>query len=188
MNAPERTGFSGMADEPTEQEDDAAGNESTDEVLAVEGAPKKKRFALNRKTAALVGVPALLLFLGGGYFAVDATGFMSASAPASALPKKTLYFDLPEMVVNLSSSDKRVQYLKIKVSLEAGDQATLVALDPVMPRILDAFQLYLRELRSSDLEGSAGIFRLKEELLRRINVEVHPHAVERVLFKEIIVQ
>ena len=50
------------------------------------------------------------------------------------------------------------------------------------------FQLYLRELRSSDLDGSAGIFRLKEELLRRVNIEVHPNKIRRVLFKEIIVQ
>ena len=57
-----------------------------------------------------------------------------------------------------------------------------------MPRVLDMFQLYLRELRSTDLDGSAGIFRLKEELLRRVNIEVHPHKVKRVLFKEIIIQ
>ena len=62
------------------------------------------------------------------------------------------------------------------------------SLTPVMPRVLDMFQLYLRELRSSDLEGSAGIFRLKEELLRRINLEIHPNQVNRVLFREIIVQ
>ena len=101
---------------------------------------------------------------------------------------KTLYYDLPEMVVNLSSGEQRVQYLKLKVALETSDQLALDALQPVMPRVLDTFQLYLRELRSTDLEGSAGIFRLKEELLRRINHEIHPNQINRVLFKEIIVQ
>lgn len=173
-----------MADEPQQQ--DNAAPEAED--APVEGQPKKKRFTLNRRNAGLLGVPALLLFLGGGYYAVEASGFMAGGASADSRPRQTLYFDLPEMVVNLSSPDKRVQYLKLKVSLEADNQATLKALGPVMPRILDAFQLYLRELRSSDLEGSAGIFRLKEELLRRINLEVHPHEVSRVLFKEIIVQ
>lgn len=173
-----------MADEAKEREGaaDEAGDETARET------PRKRRFALNRKSAATFAVPALLLFLCGGYFAVDASGFMSAGLPSESLPKKKLYFDLPEMVVNLSSPDKRVQYLKLKVALEARDAATINTLTPVMPRILDAFQLYLRELRASDLEGSAGIFRLKEELLRRINLEVHPHQVDRVLFKEIIVQ
>ena len=49
-------------------------------------------------------------------------------------------------------------------------------------------QGYLRELRPADLEGSAGLFRLKEELLRRINLSVYPAKVEGVLFKEILVQ
>ncbi len=57
-----------------------------------------------------------------------------------------------------------------------------------MPRVLDAFQVYLRELRATDLEGSAGIFRLKEELVRRVNLAVHPAAIDSVAFNEIIVQ
>jgi flagellar FliL protein len=46
----------------------------------------------------------------------------------------------------------------------------------------------MRELRSSDLTGSAGLFRLKEELTRRVNAAVSPNQVSAVLFKEIIVQ
>jgi flagellar FliL protein len=53
---------------------------------------------------------------------------------------------------------------------------------------VDAFQVYLRELRKSDLEGSAGIYRLKEELQRRVNVAIYPAQVESILFKEILVQ
>jgi flagellar FliL protein len=102
--------------------------------------------------------------------------------------KDPLFYDLPEMVVNLASSGKRTQYLKLKVALEADDQAALDALEPIMARILDTFQVYMRELRASDLEGSAGIFRLKEELLRRINISLYPREIKRVLFKEIIIQ
>ena len=61
-------------------------------------------------------------------------------------------------------------------------------IQPYLPRILDAFQVNLRELRPADLEGSSGLFRLKEELLRRINTAVYPARVEGVLFKEILVQ
>jgi len=57
-----------------------------------------------------------------------------------------------------------------------------------MPRIVDQFQSYLRELRVDDLRGSAGVMRLKEELLRRINVAAAPYPVKDVLLKEMIVQ
>lgn len=187
-----------MADEPEEAEvenKDAA----TAEGEAAEGADgenggeetegKKSRFSLkmNPKKMAMIAVPLVALLGGGGYFAMDYLPGMGSGAKESA-PKPKVYYNLPEMVVNLSSQDKRAQFLKLKVSLEAPDQVVLDALNPIMPRVLDMFQLYLRELRSNDLEGSAGIYRLKEELLRRINLEIHPHQISRVLFNEIIVQ
>jgi flagellar FliL protein len=57
-----------------------------------------------------------------------------------------------------------------------------------MPRVMDAFQTFLREMRPSDLEGSAGLYRLRDELTRRVNVAVAPNKINAVLFKEIIVQ
>ncbi len=144
---------------------------------------------LSRKKLLMFGLPVLLL-VGGGAGAY-ATGVIGGQGPEetqeAALPV-VLYYDVPEMVVNLSAVDKRAQFLKMRIALEMQERATLDALPVVMPRIQDTFQLYLRELRASDLEGSAGLFRLKEELLRRINMEIHPRQVTRGLFKEIIIQ
>lgn len=185
-----------MADEPAEEKaeddkEDVAEAAGEGEDGGAEGADgdkpaAKKKLRLSPKKLAIMSVPLLLLLGGGGYFAMDYLPSFG-SEPETA-QKAKVYYNLPEMVVNLSSQDKRAQYLKLKVSLEAKDQKVLDALNPMMPRVLDMFQLYLRELRSSDLEGSAGIYRLKEELLRRINLEIHPHQISRVLFNEIIVQ
>ena len=57
-----------------------------------------------------------------------------------------------------------------------------------MPRIVDQFQVYMRELRVEDLNGSAGMARLKEELLMRVNAAVAPTQVRDVLFQQMIVQ
>jgi flagellar FliL protein len=57
-----------------------------------------------------------------------------------------------------------------------------------MAKVVDAFQVYLRELRKSDLEGSAGVYRLKEELRRRVNIAIFPAQIDSILFKEILVQ
>jgi flagellar FliL protein len=46
----------------------------------------------------------------------------------------------------------------------------------------------LRELRVEDLSGSASVYRLKEELLRRVNLAVEPVKVKDVLFREMIIQ
>jgi flagellar FliL protein len=92
------------------------------------------------------------------------------------------------MTVNLSATPERPQYLRVKITLEAEDNGVIDALKPVMPRVIDAFQVHLRELRVTDLEGSAGLYRLREELTRRVNLAIAPNRIRAVLFKEIVVQ
>jgi flagellar FliL protein len=90
--------------------------------------------------------------------------------------------------VNIQSADGNPAYLKLAVSLELTGADEKAGIQPLMPRVVDQFQGYLRELRVDDLKGSAGVLRLKEELLRRINVATAPFAVKDVLLKEMIVQ
>ena len=61
-------------------------------------------------------------------------------------------------------------------------------LEAVMPRIIDNFQVYLRGLRIEDLQGAAGLQRLREELLLRVNAAAKGKHVRDVLFKEMLVQ
>ena len=137
----------------------------------------------------IIGAAALLLIGGGvgAYFF-----FFSHSHDAKAenpLVKPAVFVDLPEILVNLSNpSAERTQYLRIKVVLELPEQKMVEQITPIMPRVMDAFQTYLRELRPSDLDGSAGLYRLKEELTRRVNVSIAPARINAVLFKEIVVQ
>jgi len=76
----------------------------------------------------------------------------------------------------------------VKLVPEIKEERQIEAIKPSMPRVTDIFQTYLRELRPGDLNGSAGLFRLKEELTRRVNAAVAPGQVSAVLFKEIVVQ
>jgi len=170
-----------MAKKPTKEAEEPAAEGAEAEASG----GKKKLFIMIG-----AGV-AVLLVLGG-----VAAFFMGVFSPKPAHPeaahaepvKTTLYVDLPDMTVNLSSVDNRATYLKVKVSLEVSDKATVDKITPVLPRVLDAFQVYLRELRVSDLDGSAGLYRVKEELQRRINSAIAPAKVDAVLFKEILVQ
>ena len=149
----------------------------------------KKKFALPSMKA--------LMMMGAGLFALVAAGgggywfFTRTPAPKveEAVAKPTVFVDLPEVLVNLSNTGtERTQYLKVKIVLEVSEQKVVTQITPIMPRVMDAFQTYLRELRPSDLEGSAGLYRLKEELTRRVNAAISPTRVNAVLFKEIVVQ
>lgn len=101
---------------------------------------------------------------------------------------RSIYYDMEEFVVNLNVGSKTPSFLKMTISLELPSEAQIPAIEAKMPRIRDSFQVYLRELRQEDLQGSAGMYRLREELLLRINKVVYPAKVNDILFKEILVQ
>jgi flagellar FliL protein len=137
----------------------------------------------------IIAVAGLAVLGGGGAAAYLMLGASKDATREAAAVKPAVFFDLPDVLVNLANTgNERVQYLKVKLVLEIPDQALIAQIQPVMPRVMDAFQTYLRELRPSDLDGSAGLYRLKEELTRRVNAAIAPSHVNAVLFKEIVVQ
>jgi flagellar FliL protein len=132
---------------------------------------------------------ALVVLGGGGTAGYLMLGHGKESKPAVAAVKPPTYIDVPEVLVNLSNvGNDRTQYLKVKVVLEIADALLQPQIQTAMPRVMDAFQTYLRELRPTDLDGSAGLYRLKEELTRRVNAAISPNRINAVLFKEIVVQ
>jgi flagellar FliL protein len=94
---------------------------------------------------------------------------------------------MPDFLVNLAGPPPQ-HYLKMRVALQINSKEAVPQLELLMPRVLDGFQTFLRELRPEDLEGSRGMLYLKEELLRRLNLATQEPIVTDVLFKEIIVQ
>jgi flagellar FliL protein len=157
---------------------------------AGEQTSKKSWLALPSRKILIIGGAAFAVLVGAGmlgYYFFFA-GQHEAKVEAAGV-KPAVFVDMPEVVVNLSSpGSERTQYLKIKIVLELPEQKMIEQIQPIMPRVMDAFQTYLRELRPSDLDGSAGLYRLKEELTRRINNSIAPSRITAVLFKEIVVQ
>jgi flagellar protein FliL len=98
------------------------------------------------------------------------------------------FLAIPTMIVNLNSEDGTPRYLRLTVQLELEDPSQKAEVEVEIPRVIDQFQTYLRELRVQDLRGSAGIYRLQVELLWRVNQAVHPIEIKDVLFQEILIQ
>ena len=164
----------------------ADGEQQVEEEGAEDGVPVPK----NRFKIILIAVAGLLIVSGaGGYFFFFHGQKEKMAEMAPPPPKPPVFMDVPELLVNLANlPGERVQYLKMKIVLEVKEQPVVAQITPSMPRLTDIFQTYLRELRPTDLNGSAGIFRLKEELTRRVNVAIAPTQVNAVLFKEIVIQ
>ena len=106
-----------------------------------------------------------------------------AAAPAE------VFFKVPDIVVNLNNTGRSSpSFLKISILIEVAHPEDMPAIEKVMPRIIDNFQVYLRELRLADLRGPSGIDRLREELLLRVGIAARPVQVKDVLFREMLIQ
>lgn len=197
-----------MADEEKDDEEKKDGAATEGEAGGDENGlnpPKKSKKML------LIGIAAGVLLLGGGGAGLFFSGILggdktakpetttaATAATETAAPAeekaggeglgKPVFFSLGDILVNLVGDGKRPNFLKIKVSLELASEKDQKDLEQLKPRIIDNFQVYLRELRVEDLRGSAGLYRLREELLLRVTEAVKPIRVKDVLFEEILVQ
>jgi len=205
-----------QGDEPEAEEAEGATPPAEGaEGVEGEGAPKKKMSG--KKLILFIVLPAVLVLGGGGAAAYlllfqggggeqhaaagdhgKAKGGHGEEGAGEAVPgpngtmishgEDVVFVALPEMLVNITGPDGRPAYLKLKLTLEAPDDATVTALTEHVPRISDQFNGFLREMRTDDLAGSAGAYRLRLELLRRVNLTIAPLQVNAVLIEEMLVQ
>ncbi len=155
----------------------------------------RKKFS-GKKLVLFIFIPLLLLLGGGGaayFLGVFEKG--GEEAETAELEEAIVepegpghFYDMPDMLINLSSTGRQPRFLKISISLELESAEQVPQVEANLPRVTDHFQTYLRELRFDDLQGSAGIYRLRQELLARVEASVAPVPVRDVLFRDILVQ
>jgi flagellar protein FliL len=178
---------------------------SEEDVEQEEHAPKK-----GKKKLLIVGILVLLLAGAGAglFFSGLLDGLLGKKAEVVATeeaePKKegehgaegekkaeatpTAYFELPDIVANLNPGSATPSFIKTTIALELPNQEMLEKVQAIQPKIQDIIITYVRELRPSDLKGSAGVYRLRDELMLRINKALYPDKINNILFKELLIQ
>lgn len=171
------------------------------DVSADDLAPKKA----GRKKLILLAVPLLLVAVGAGLWfggilpPLLGMGHAEVKADQNAKPgevkpeaeakaKIPVFVDLPDLVANLNVGQRRSSFIKLKARIELAKAEDQPAVAASMPRLQDLFTTYLREMRPEELRGSAGSYRLREELVARANIALAPARVVDVLFSEMLIQ
>jgi flagellar FliL protein len=182
------------ADKKADKDDDEKKPaEGGEEGAGAEGEGGKKK--PGKKIIIIAAAAFLVLGAGGGgaafffmhgHKAEEDAGAQSAAAQDQN--GKPVFYPLGDLLVNLAGEGKHPNFLKVKVVLQLADEKDIPLMDAIKPRIIDNFQVYLRELRIEDLRGSAGMYRLREELLLRVTEAAQPVRVRDVLFQEMLVQ
>ena len=170
--------------------DDETDAETEDEDGAKPKSKKKKLIIIG------AGVLVLLLAGGGAFMMMGGEEVIEPPAGAGVVaaddpdkPKaKPVFHELPSLLVNLTSEGKQSAYLRVVATLELEPGVDLDLAKAQGASVLDGFQAFLREMRPRDLSGSAGLMRLKEELLVRANASFDKPVVRNVLLTEFLIQ
>ena len=143
----------------------------------------------------LLLVAAAVMLIAGGGGAAWLTGLLprllhreEAHVVEEKVSTAPVFLDLPDIVANLNAGPRRTAFIKLKAKLELSRPEDQAAIQAAMPRVLDLFQTYLREMRPDELRGTAGTYRLREELVARSSIAAQPAHVLNVLFTELLVQ
>ncbi len=172
-------------------------------------APKKSKSKL---VIVIVIAVLLVALIGvGGYVAVSMLGGKKPAAeggPEAAAPaeggaehggqaggaeeggsegKMGLFISLDPFIVNLSS-DMGKRYLKVTMQLELARPEMTNEVNNRMPQIKDAVITVLSSKSADELLTIEGKFRLKEQILTRVNNLLTTGVVKNVFFVEFVIQ
>lgn len=138
-----------------------------------------------RKPLLIGGVAAVLLGAG-GWFAVHA-GLLGADAANSAPQANvanTAFVPIPAMVINLGPNSRH-KHLRFSATLEVPrNQQGFV--ESLMPRVTDVLNSYLRAIETGTFEEPAALFRLRAQMLRRVQLVTAEDAVRDLLITEFV--
>lgn len=150
-------------------------------------APKKKR----SKLPLVLGVVLALALGGGGFYAVY-SGMILGQGDQQLTGEETNPAPLPDiaflpmepLVVSLGATAS-ARHLRFAGQLEVEKQHQAeVAL--LMPRVLDVLNGYLRALDVAELEDRTALFRLRSQMLRRIQIVTGEGRVRDLLVTEFV--
>ncbi len=178
--------------------------EKAAEAEGAEGASQTKKKMSGKKLVLFIVLPLLLLGGGGAaaYFLLfkeepkkegeHATEGEAAHEEEAAAAEEEghapAFVELPQMKANLIMTGKKQPFMLTTIVLEVGSPEEQKMVEEVQPRIESEINIYLRSLRPEDVQGAAGLQRLREELLLRVKEAAKPAKVKDILFKEMLVQ
>ncbi len=113
-----------------------------------------------------------------------------APAPKKEVkPEDIVFCDLPDMMVTLYNHGGHSNHIvKFSISLQLNDKDDQPHVNSYIPRVVDVFQVYVRQLGIEDVVGPEHLKSLRDALLPRLNAALDPAHVDDILFREVLVQ
>ncbi len=93
----------------------------------------------------------------------------------------TVFYDLPEIKTSVKGKDGSHE-LRLKINLELSSIDNLQIIEVLTSKLNDTVLSHIIELNLDEVEGSTGLYWLKEELLYRLNLAAAPVKIKNLNF------
>jgi flagellar basal body-associated protein FliL len=98
------------------------------------------------------------------------------------------FLSLKPFIVNLNSNDTTPHFISLSIDLQLKDKNHIPIINSKMFIIRDVIEAYLRKFSYKDLQGDAGIDRLRQGIISKIDEIIDPYHVKDLLFQNLLVQ
>ena len=182
-----------MADEDDEVEEEkpgkAPGDDPDEDEDDDEDGPKKG----GKKKLIIIGGSVLLLLILGGagvFFSglLDEMLGVEEEDSGVIILEGKVFYKLDDITLNLNAKGPKSRFLKLGLTLVLLKEEDIVRIESRIPRIIDTVTAYMRELKPKEMTGSANFYRVRENLLMRVQVAVAPVKVTEILFSSVLIQ
>lgn len=149
----------------------------------------------------IIGIIVLLIVVAAGlFFTPLGASLLGHPEPAKAEEKKTeetpetldatkvAFTTLPEILLNLRNASGKSSFLKVSFVVQSPTEEVSKKVEKLKPILVDQFQEYLRGLDVEDMAGSAGLQRVRNELLIRTNNILAPDKASDILIGSFLIQ
>lgn len=136
---------------------------------------------------------ALVVVGGAGGYGLVAAGIVGNKAsgtekktasPSTEAPEIVEFVPLDPILVSIGPSERQ-RHLRFQAQLEVTPGST-EAVTSVLPRVIDVLNGYLRAVDLKDIEDPAKLFKLRSQMLRRVQIIVGEGLVTNLLVGEFV--
>lgn len=99
-----------------------------------------------------------------------------------------IFYDLPEITAPIRNMQGGNDIVSIKLGIELSNPEDVKKIEVLLPRIYDIILAHTRELRTEEVNGSEGLYWLKQELLYRLKLAAAPIKIENINIKNFDIQ
>ena len=152
-----------------------------DEIIVSPNAKRKKLMILLIPVAIIIGLSVGLYFALNSKLDSHSGEFNIVQYNKDSNEGATIFYDLPEIKANVKGKN-RLHKLRLKINLELSAVDDMPVIQAMSARLINVVLGHVIELYIEEVEGSAGLYWLKEELLYRFNLVAAPVKIKNINF------